>query len=63
MPSVFRKSHGYLRYLFSRKDRELYKKFKIITGRRPNSLTLYERATRHVSAAETNEKGIKDSYE
>ncbi|MEQ8473731.1 MAG: ribonuclease III [Marinoscillum sp.] len=63
MPSVFRKSHGYLRYLFSRKERDLYKQFKIITGRRPNSLTLYERATRHVSAAEINEKGIKDSYE
>ncbi|RED96648.1 ribonuclease III [Marinoscillum furvescens] len=63
MPSVFRKSHGYLRYLFSSEEKDLYKKFKIITGRRPNNIKLYERATRHVSAAEINEKGLKDSYE
>lgn len=63
MPSILRKSHGYLRYLFSPRERELYKQFKIITGRRPNNLVLYERATRHVSAAAVNEQGIKDSYE
>lgn len=63
MPSVFRKSHGYLKYLFFSKERELYRKFKIITGRRPNNLSLYEQAMRHVSAAEVNEKGLKESYE
>lgn len=63
MPSIFRKSHGYIKYLFSNQEKELYKQFKIVTGRRPNNLSLYERATRHVSAAETNPKGIKDSYE
>lgn len=63
MPSIFRKSHGYIRYLFSSEEKELYKKYKIVTGRRPNNLALYERATRHVSAADVNPKGIKDSYE
>ena len=63
MPSVFRKSHGYLRYLLSSKDKELYRNYKIITGRRPNNIALYERATRHVSAAELNDQGIKESYE
>jgi len=63
VPSIFRKTHGFIRYLFSSEDKELYKKFKIVTGRRPNNLALYERATRHVSAAEPNAKGIKDSYE
>lgn len=63
MPSIFRKSHGYIKYLFSSNNKELYKKFKIVTGRRPTNLALYERATRHVSAAELNARGIKDSYE
>lgn len=63
MPSIFRKSHGYLKYLFFSKDRELYRTFKIITGRRPNNITLYEQAMRHVSAAEVNDQGVKESYE
>ena len=63
MPSVFRKSHGYLRFLFAKKDRKLYETFKLITGRRPNNIVLYRQAMRHVSAAETNTKGLKDSYE
>jgi len=63
VPSIFRKTHGYLLYLLSHKDRELYKKYKIVTGKRPHNLNLYERATRHVSAAELNPNGIRDSYE
>lgn len=63
MPSVFRKLHSYLKYLFFSKDKGLYKTFKIITGRRPNSIFLYEQAMRHVSAAEINDKGLKESYE
>lgn len=63
MPSVFRKSHGYLKYLFFSKERDLYKTFKIITGRRPNHISLYKQAMRHVSAAEVNNKGVKESYE
>ncbi|MEQ8584177.1 MAG: ribonuclease III [Marinoscillum sp.] len=63
MPSIFRKSHGFIKYLFSGPDKELYRNYKIVTGRRPNNLSLYERATRHSSAAELNSKGLKDSYE
>ena len=62
MASVFRKSHGYLRFFFS-KEKNLYRTFKLITGRRPNNLLLYEQAMRHVSAASVNEKGLKESYE
>lgn len=63
MPSIFRRTHGFLRYLFSAEDKNLYKQYKIVTGRRPNNISLYETATRHVSAAMVNAKGIKDSYE
>lgn len=63
MPSVFRKSHGYLKYLFFTREKDLYKTFKIITGRRPNHISLYQQAMRHVSAAEVNERGRKESYE
>lgn len=63
MPSFLRKSHGYFKYLFFSKEKELYRTFEIITGRRPNHITLYKQAMRHVSAAEVNEKGLKESYE
>lgn len=63
MPSIFRRSHGFLRYVFAKENKKLYHNYKIVTGRRPNNLALYERATRHSSAAETNTKGLKDSYE
>ena len=63
MPSAFRKFHGYLKFLFFSKDRELYRKFNLITGFRPYNLTLYDQAMRHVSAAEINDKGFKESYE
>lgn len=63
MPSVFRKSHGYLKYLFFSKEKDLYKTFKIITGRRPNHIGLYQQAMRHVSAAQVNDQGLKESYE
>lgn len=62
MSSVFRKSHGFLRFFFS-KEKNLYRTFKQITGRRPNNISLYEQAMRHVSAASLNEKGLKESYE
>lgn len=63
MPSVLRKTHSYFTYLLSGKNRKLYKKYKIITGKRPHNLKLYERATRHTSVAGITPSGIKDSYE
>ncbi len=63
MSSALRKIHGFTHYLLARNKRIHYKNFQLITGRRPHNLALYERATRHVSAAELNPKGIRDSYE
>jgi ribonuclease-3 len=53
-----------LEILFSsQEDKELRRKFAIITGSKPNNLKLYQRAMRHVSAASTNDLGFRDSYE
>lgn len=62
MPSFFRKSHGFVRFFLSKK-KNLYRTFRLITGRRPNNIILYEQAMRHVSAASLNEKGLRESYE
>lgn len=63
MPSLFRVAYNRLNNQFNREDRELSRKFKLITGRAPINLRLYKRAMLHVSAASVNEKGLKDSYE
>ncbi|MEP0369154.1 MAG: ribonuclease III [Cyclobacteriaceae bacterium] len=62
MPSLLRKSFGFIGYLLA-SDKELYRHFKIITGKRPLSLSLYKLAMRHTSAATVNKKGFKESYE
>ena len=63
MPSLFRKSYGFIYRLFNTKDRVLYQKFGLITGKKPINILLYKQATLHVSAASINDKGIKESYE
>jgi ribonuclease-3 len=64
VPSIFRELHGFIKFILSSKQqRSVYKDYQSITGRRPFSITLYERATRHSSAAELNHNGIRDSYE
>lgn len=63
MSSVFRVFYGRLTNLFNSQDRDLIRKFKIITGRTPVNISLYKKAMLHVSASSVNEKGIKDSYE
>jgi ribonuclease III len=62
VPSIFRKSFGYLRYLASQ-NKEDYHDFAIIIGKKPLNLSLYELAMRHTSAASVNIKGVKESYE
>jgi len=52
----------YLRFS-SKKDRELARQFKRITGKLPINLALYDQAVRHSSVAKKNAGGIKDSYE
>ncbi|MFY0607723.1 MAG: ribonuclease III [Cyclobacteriaceae bacterium] len=63
MASALRKLHGFTHYILAPNKRAHYKNFQLITGRRPHNLALYERATRHVSAAGFNPRGIRDSYE
>lgn len=63
MASPFRKIHGFVKYIFFSKDKSLYHTFKLITGRRPNNIGLYEQAMRHVSAAQPNSSGVRESYE
>ncbi|XOV95353.1 MAG: ribonuclease III [Bacteroidota bacterium] len=60
---MIRVIYSRLTNLFNRQDRELSKKFKLITGRTPLSIGLYKKAMLHVSASSVNDKGIKDSYE
>lgn len=60
---MLRRSHGFIKYLLSPGKKERYRQFQSITGKRPVNLKLYERATRHASAASTTRLGIKDSYE
>lgn len=62
MPSILRKSFGYLGFLIAG-DKAIYSDFHIITGKRPLSLSLYKLAMRHTSAATVNKKGMKESYE
>lgn len=62
MPSLLRKSFGYLGYLVS-SNKSIYNDFHIITGKRPLDVSLYKLAMRHTSAATLNKKGIKESYE
>jgi ribonuclease-3 len=62
VPSLLRKSFGYIGYLLS-SDKPLYQQFQIITGKRPLSLSLYKLAMRHTSAATVNKKGFKETYE
>ncbi len=63
MPSLLRVVLSRVTNQFDPQDRELSKKFKLITGRAPVNLRLYKKAMLHVSAASVNDKGIKDSYE
>jgi ribonuclease-3 len=44
-------------------SRKIRQSFKLITGRAPINLSLYKQAMRHSSVAETNDYGIKESYE
>ncbi len=44
-------------------EKKLRQSFKIITGRVPINLALYKQAMMHSSVAETNNQGIKESYE
>ncbi len=62
MPSLFRRGLGKIRFLVS-KDKDLYDSFGNIIGKRPINISLYKQAVRHVSAAQVNQKGIRESYE
>lgn len=44
-------------------NKKLRQAYKLITGRSPVNLSLYEQAMRHSSVAELNDRGIKESYE
>lgn len=44
-------------------EKQLRQSFRLITGYTPINLSLYKQAMRHSSVAQTNERGIKDSYE
>ena len=63
MPSIGRVAFSRLTNIFNRQDKDLFRKFKLITGRAPLNIGLYKRAMLHVSAASINDKGTKDSYE
>lgn len=63
MPALVRRIHGFFNYLLSGKDKAQFRTFKLITGRRPNSLVLYNQAMRHVSVLQADVKNKKESYE
>ncbi|MEP1031974.1 ribonuclease III [Ekhidna sp.] len=44
-------------------EKKLRQSFRLITGRSPINLALYNQAMRHSSVASVNEQGIKNSYE
>ncbi|MEQ9468370.1 MAG: ribonuclease III [Ekhidna sp.] len=44
-------------------EKKLRQSFRLITGRSPINLALYQQAMRHSSVASTNNRGIKNSYE
>lgn len=44
-------------------EKKLRQSFRIIIGRSPVNLALYKQAMMHSSVAETNNQGIKESYE
>lgn len=62
MSSVPKRLSGRILSSF-RSDKKLRQSFRVITGRNPINLALYEQAMRHSSVAATNQRGIKESYE
>ncbi len=61
--SFLKKANSLYTRFSSKKDRQLARQFKQITGRQPINLALYSQAVRHSSVAKKNAGGIKDSYE
>ncbi len=62
MSSFGKRFSGRLISSFS-SDKKLRQSFRLIIGRNPINLALYKQAMMHSSMAETNEHGIKESYE
>ena len=62
MSSFPKRLSGHLISSFS-SEKKLRQSFKLIIGRSPINLALYKQAMMHSSMAETNEQGIKESYE
>lgn len=61
--NFLKKIHSFYYRFSSKKNRQLAKQFKQITGKQPVNLALYSQAVRHSSLAKKNVGGIKDSYE
>lgn len=60
---AFKSIRGFLKYVFSTEDRQLYKDIKHIFGIYPNNINLYKQALRHKSAASEIKNGFKNSNE
>lgn len=61
--SFLKKANSLYHRFSSKKNRELARQFKQITGKQPVNISLYAQAVRHSSVAKKNAGGIKDSYE